>query len=180
VSSTPPPRHVVCDTGPLISLEKVTGGYGLIRKLYDGLLVPPAGLRELAAGTFESEEAYLLHFGVEDLLVERRPTGTLEPETRLLDEGERQAIRLAQELALPLLIEEQAGREAARALGIPISGIAGQILRAVREGVTTPNDATAKLAQLREAGRINRQVFEAVRTAVVTSAGARERPGGRG
>lgn len=40
--STTPPRQIVCDTGPLISLEKITGGYRFIWCLYDRLLVPPA------------------------------------------------------------------------------------------------------------------------------------------
>lgn len=53
------PRSIVSDTGLLISLEKISGGYRFIRRLYDRLLVPPAVLKELAAWAFESEAAYL-------------------------------------------------------------------------------------------------------------------------
>jgi hypothetical protein len=33
--STNPHRQIACDTGPLISLEKITGGYRFIGRLYD-------------------------------------------------------------------------------------------------------------------------------------------------
>jgi hypothetical protein len=48
--------------------------------------------------------------------------------------GEAQAIQLARELALPLLIEETVGRRVALGLGLSISGIAGQILKAFHQG----------------------------------------------
>jgi hypothetical protein len=36
-------RHeAVSDTGPLISLEKVSGGFSLLRSLFDRVLVPPS------------------------------------------------------------------------------------------------------------------------------------------
>lgn len=91
------PRRIVSDTGPLISLEKIAGGYRFIRRLYDRLLVPPAVLKELAAGAFESEVAYLKHHEIGDL-IEVRLSSQTEPEgavMRRLDEGERRAIHLA-------------------------------------------------------------------------------------
>ena len=72
-----PIRRVVCDTGPLISLEKLSGGFRFIRRLYDGLIVPPAVLSELAAGLFEGADAYQRHYGIEDLLVVREPLRAL-------------------------------------------------------------------------------------------------------
>jgi len=60
--STSPLRQIVCDTGPLISLEKITGGYRFIGRLYARLLVPPAVIDELVAGQFETKGAYLRHF----------------------------------------------------------------------------------------------------------------------
>jgi len=169
--STRPPRQVVCDTGPLISLEKITSGYRFIGRLYDQLLVPPAVMEELVAGQFETKDAYVRHFDAEDLVVvepmsEAGPAGTVEKKTTLLDKGERQAIQLAFERELPLLIEEEMGRTVARGLGLQISGIAGQLLKAARERVITADEAMAKLMELRRAGRINQQIFEAVGAAV--------------
>ena len=76
--------------------------------------------------------------------------------------GEAQAIQLAQELALPLLIEETMGRRVAQGLGIAISGIAGQILKAFRQGSLTAQEARKKLLELFKAGRINRKIYEAM------------------
>ncbi|WP_143815383.1 hypothetical protein [Longibacter salinarum] len=130
--------------------------------------MPLAVLKELAAGAFESQAAYLRHYEIGDLIEVRAPSQP-KPEdafTRRLDEGERQAIRLALERGLPLLVEEQAGRVVARELGLKISGIAGQVLRSVRANVLLPAEAKETLVQLKTAGRINRQVFEAVRRAI--------------
>ena len=48
-------KRVVSDTSPLISLEKIEEGHTFLRQFYDEVLVPPAVLRELAAGPFENE-----------------------------------------------------------------------------------------------------------------------------
>ena len=169
--STNPPRQIVCDTGPLISLEKITGGYRFIGRLYDRLIVPPAVMDELVAGQFETKDAYLRHFDAEDLvsvkhLGEPSSSGAIEDKTDHLDKGEREAIRLALELGLSLLIEEEAGRAVARELGLHISGVAGGLLKAVQEEAISVDTASAKLAELRRAGRINQQIFEAVSTAI--------------
>ena len=73
---------------------------------------------------------------------------------------------MALEQGLALLIEEEAGRAVARKLGLDISGIAGQLLKAAQEEVISVDSASAKLTELRRAGRINRQIFEAVSTAI--------------
>ena len=159
-------KRIVSDTSPLISLEKIDGGYKLFRQLYDKVLVPPAVLRELAAGPFESEEAYLSHFGIDDLLQVETPEHSEREETEHLDPGEREAIALALEFDLPLLIEEEAGRTLARELGIRISGIAGQILQAVREEIIGADRANRMLGALKRKGRINQQVFESVKSAI--------------
>jgi predicted nucleic acid-binding protein len=159
-------KRVVSDTSPLISLEKIDGGYTLFRQLYDTVLVPPAVLRELAAGPFESKEAYLSHFGIDDLLRVEMPERSERDKTEHLDPGEREAIALALEFDLPLLIEEEAGRTLARELGIRISGIAGQILQAVREEIIGVDRANRMLVALKKKGRINQRVFESVKSAI--------------
>ena len=157
--------RVVSDTGPLISLEKITDGYAFLRKLYGQVLVPPAVLDELVRGQHESAEAYLKQFGIAELLRVETPTA-LRAETEHLDRGEREALELAAGLGLPLLIEEEAGRQAARRLGLSFSGIAGQLLKAARTGLVGVEEAIRKLQELRSAGRINLAVYEAVRDAI--------------
>ena len=154
--------------GPFISLEKLTGGFRFIRKLYDVVLIPPAVLRELAQGQFESAEAYLAHYGVADLLEVRDVSspGSVQAETRHLDEGECEAIQLTVDERLPLLIEEQAGHQTAQELGLHISGIAGQLRKGFQEDILSAKEATEKLGKMLRAGRINTKVHEVVAGAI--------------
>ncbi|MFB6249569.1 MAG: hypothetical protein ABEL97_13465 [Salinibacter sp.] len=54
----------------------------------------------------------------------------------------------------------------AREFGIRISGIAGQILQAVREEIIGADRANRMLVALKRKGRINQQVFESVKRAI--------------
>jgi predicted nucleic acid-binding protein len=81
--------HVVSDTGPLISLEKLGDGYRLLRLLYDRILIPPSVLAEVIDGQFIDEHAYTEHYGISGFLevVEAQSNRAL-PEVELLDPGE--------------------------------------------------------------------------------------------
>jgi len=156
-------RRIVSNTGPLISLKKLRQGYDFIRQLYDTIIIPPGVLDEVAEGQFVTPQAYGQHYGIVDL-IEVRAVSQSErlPEVARLHVGEAQAIQLARELALPLLIEETVGRRVAQGLGISISGIAGQILKAFHQGSLTAQEARNKLLELFQAGRINRRIYEAL------------------
>jgi predicted nucleic acid-binding protein len=160
-------RLIVSDTGPLITLEKLADGYRFIRLLYNNILVPRTVLEELSQGQFTSAGAYITHYDVGDLFDVVDARGDLGgAEEELLDAGEREAIQVALERRLSLLIEEEAGRRAAQRLGIPISGIAGQVLKAFRQGIIPAPEAVAKLRQLLQSGRINRKIYEGLIGAV--------------
>jgi predicted nucleic acid-binding protein len=160
-------RETASDTGPLITLEKLSDGYRFIRLLYDRIIIPPTVLEELTQGQFISPRAYLRHYGIEDLLEVIEAQGVLEvPGAELLDVGEREAIQMALEREMPLLIEEEAGRQCARSLGLQISGIAGQIVKAFRAGLIPGEEARQKLGELFEAGRINRKIYAALAATV--------------
>ena len=156
-------RQIVSNTGPLISLEKLNQGYDFIRQLYDKLILSPVVLDEVAAGQFATPEEYLQHYGISDLIEVRTVSQPHElPEAERLHEGETQAIQLALELQLPLLIEETVGRRVAQSVGIQISGIAGQIIKAFRQGIISATEAQAKLGEFLRAGRINRKIYDAL------------------
>jgi len=156
-------RQVVSNTGPLISLEKLSQGYDFIRRLYDTLIITPVVLEEVAAGQFATPDEYLQHYNISDLLEVRRVSQVRKlPEAERLHKGETQAIQLALELQLPLLIEETVGRRVAQSMGIQISGIAGQVIKAFRQGIISATEAQAKLSELLRAGRINRKIYEAL------------------
>jgi predicted nucleic acid-binding protein len=156
-------RRIVSNTGPLISLEKLRHGYDFIRQLYDTIIIPPGVLDEVAEGQFATPHAYVQHYGIVDLIEIHAVSRSEQlPEATRLHIGEVQAIQLARELALPLLIEETVGRRVAQGLGISISGIAGQILKVFRQGSLTAQEARNKLLELLQAGRINRKIYEAL------------------
>jgi predicted nucleic acid-binding protein len=158
------PRLVVSDTGPLITLEKLEDGFGFIRQLFDRIIVPPAVLEELYQGQFVSPEAYLTHYGIVDLVeVRYAPLLGDLPEIDTLDRGELEAISLALAQGFPLLIEETAGRRVARAMGVEISGIAGQVLEAYRQGILAGPAASGLLRDLLDTGRISTRIFEGLR-----------------
>lgn len=160
-------QRIVSNTGPLISLEKLSQGYDFIRRLYEKILIPPAVLSEVAEGQFENPQAYLQHYGIIDLIEVRAVSQSHAlPEAERLHDGEMQAIRLALELQLPLLIEETVGRRVAQSIGIQISGIAGQIIKAFRQDVITATQARDKLNELFRAGRINRKIYDALLAAI--------------
>ena len=151
---------VVSDTGPLISLEKLSGGYGWMKQLYGQILIPDAVAEELYQGMFSSWEAYRSHYGLGNfvVVVEVADEATF-PGCELLDIGERQAIQLAWKRQLPLLIEEEQGRQAAKVLGLTFSGLAGQILKAHREQIISLAVAQTSLAELLKAGRIGKKLY---------------------
>jgi predicted nucleic acid-binding protein len=152
-------RLIVSNTGPLITLEKLSDGYAFIRELYDRLLIPPTVLEELFQGQFVNAQAYLEHYGVADLLEVVEVNQSVLAELKDLDQGEQEAIQLALERGLPLLIEEEAGRSVARQLGVSISGIAGQVLRAFREQILTAEETLNKLHELFTSRRINTRIY---------------------
>ncbi|HSM80197.1 MAG TPA: hypothetical protein VLS96_00855 [Nodosilinea sp.] len=154
------PNIIVSDTGPLISLEKLSNGYGWMQQLYGQILIPGAVSQELYQGMFSGWEAYRSHYdlGAFVSVVEVANTETF-PGYNRLDVGERQAIQMAWKQQLPLLIEEERGRQVAKSLGLRFSGMAGQILKAYRERVISSTVAQASLAELLKAGRIGKKLY---------------------
>jgi predicted nucleic acid-binding protein len=151
---------IVSDTGPLITLEKMSDGYDFIRKLYERIIIPSAVLKEVAEGEFSDPLDYLEAYKIEDL-IEIKSVQTISniPEIERLDEGEKEAISLAYQLKLPLLIEETIGRKIAQSANIHISGIAGQIIKAYAGKIIKKKEAKRKLEELFKSGRINRKIY---------------------
>jgi predicted nucleic acid-binding protein len=160
-------KRIVSNTGPLISLEKLHQGHDFIRQLYDVIIIPKSVPDEVTEGQFANPHGYLQYYGITDF-IEVHPVSRSHtlPQASRLHIGETQAIQLALDLTLPLLIEETVGRRVAKGLGIPISGIAGQIVMAFHRRIITAQDARSKLLELLNAGRINRKVYEALLAAI--------------
>ncbi len=155
-------ESIVSNTGPLITLEKLPDGYEFIRKLYRKILVPIEVMEEVSEQIGGSEH-YVQHYHIEDLLeICDVDVMTSIPDIHRLDSGEIMAISLAIKRQSELLIEEINGRRIARAAGIAVSGVAGQIGRACQKGCIDRDEAEEKLRILLAQGRINREVYRVV------------------
>jgi hypothetical protein len=143
---------LVSNTGPIIGLAKI-GRLDLLKSLVGDVLIPPFVHKELFGklGT----EAVMIEEGLRDFIrVVTVTTTDLSMEAVLseLDEGERQAIALASDLGkdVLLLMDDHAGRQAARKLGVPVTGLLGLLLLAKEKGLV--NRVGSLIEELRESG----------------------------
>lgn len=119
---------VCANSGPLIALARIDH-LKLLPTLFEQVIVPPAVYREITrdtslAGADELSRADWLRIEVP---VDRERVGRL---LLWLDPGESEAIVLAQQMDLTLVMDEQRGRTMAAALGLSITGTVGVLLAA--------------------------------------------------
>lgn len=156
----PKNRIVVSDTGPLISLEKLPDCAALAHRLFDQILVPQSVLDELTEG-FETPADYLSSKGLLGIVQVRTVTHRIEvSHPGPLHTAEIEALSLAIELNLPLMIEEQRGRRVAHSLGVRFSGLARELVVAAHEARLGREEAVSHLKSLLKARRINEAVCE--------------------
>lgn len=113
---------VVSDTSPLTALLTV-GQAELLTKLFHEVIIPPAVEKELRRS----------HPTLPDWLHVVRVQNLAQAKnySQLVDEGEAEAIALAEEIkADRLLMDERKGRRLAREHGLPVVGLLGVILLA--------------------------------------------------
>ena len=130
---------IVSNTGPLIGLAKIQQ-LGLLARLAAEVYIPPQVRLELLART--GPETALIATALKEAIQVKAPAildAAAETMLRRLDEGEKQAIALARSFPAPvlLLLDDRAGRTAAQKLGQPLTGLAGLLLLAKRQGLVT-------------------------------------------
>jgi predicted nucleic acid-binding protein len=155
---------LVSNTGPIIGLAKI-GRMDLLKSLAGEVLIPPFVHKELFGKL--GVEAVMIEEGLRTFIriaavatKERLVEGVLTE----LDEGERQAIVLASDIGkdVLLLMDDRAGRQAARKLGIHVTGLVGILLSAKEKGVV--NRVGPLIDELRESGYwLSDEVVEAAR-----------------
>jgi predicted nucleic acid-binding protein len=124
----------VGNTGPLIALAKADQ-LTVLEAMYGVVQIPPAVHRELLAKTGPEAQCLEDAFGSFVRVVPLPPLpAKVDHLTQRLGPGEQQAIALAFSNSGLLLIDDQAGRKAARQLGIEVSGVVGVLLEAKRNG----------------------------------------------
>jgi predicted nucleic acid-binding protein len=153
--------NIVSNTGPIIGLAKI-GRLHLLKALAEEVRIPPFVHRELfgKTGTETREIEKALNDFIRVVAVsvsETSKVGVLND----LDEGERQAVGLASAMGkdVLLLMDDHAGRRAARKLGV---GLLGLVLLAKEKGLV--NRVVPVIEELREAGYwISDEVAEVAR-----------------
>ena len=135
---------VVTDTSPLRYLVML-GNEWLLPRLYQRVICPDAVLRECASpGAPELVRTWAAN--PPEWLEIRWGLGASRPELQLLDPGERWAIELAlREGADAVLIDELAGRKAARDAGLIAVGTIGILAEAARNGWINYDGTAARL-----------------------------------
>jgi len=146
------PTIVVADTGPLIALAKVDR-LPLLQAMFGQVYIPPAVHHELFGKS--GLETRRLDEALGQYLHERKVPSmpvAVQGATETLDQGERQAIALAATLGKDalLLIDDQAGRTAARQLKLRITGVVGILIRAWQSGLV--GDVRLLLEEMRRQG----------------------------
>jgi uncharacterized protein len=143
---------VVSNTGPIIGLAKI-GRVDLLKILAGEVLIPSYVHKELfgkiGPETSQIEQALKEFIRVVPAEIsDPSVAGVLDE----LDEGERQAIALAFLLGKDglLLMDDYAGRQAARKLQVSITGLVGLLLLAKGKGLI--EHVGPLVAGLREAG----------------------------
>lgn len=113
---------VVCDSSCLIALERI-GHLDLLPALFDPLQAPPAVHQEFGASP---------HW----LRVERPADRALVTALGLLmGPGEAEAVALAAERELPIILDDRQARAVARKLELNILGTAAVLIRAKKQGL---------------------------------------------
>lgn len=142
---------VVADASPLIALARI-GRLDLLRTMFGRLLLPDAVWYEVVAAGLDKAGTGIVMQA--DWIDRRQVTdrGLVVLLQRDLGAGESEAIVLARETGADfVLIDERAGRTAAKRLGLRVTGLVGVLIEARERGILL--DAAAVVDDLqRKAG----------------------------
>ena len=129
-------KLIVCDAGPLIALAKIDH-LAMLKQLFHEVFVPEGVIQECLVNPNLPGAKTIKKALDKKILLPKSPSQNsfLEPILKILDEGERLAILLAQEINATLLLDEKRGRSVARNLAIPVIGTAGLLLMGFKKGL---------------------------------------------
>ena len=142
---------VISDTTPIVSLIKISR-IDLLEKLFGEVCIPEAVFRELTTNTIFESEAKVVQNSpfLKTTPVKNRKSLEILQAASGLDDGESEAIILADELKSDILvIDERKGRKVAQKLGITITGTIGILIQAHDEKIISTEDIKIYLEQLR-------------------------------
>lgn len=137
-------KVIVSDTTSLIVLEGLEA-LDLVCKVFESVLIPQAVFNELAAGSPNIAQKLRASACIE--LIRLNASEQLNNLLLILDQGEAEAITLALEKRLPILIDERKGRMIAQQKGLVVTGFLGLLLLAIQRNALTKPEAQQLLDQ---------------------------------
>ena len=139
-------QSIVSDTTTLIILGKL-GRYDLLENIFSKIYIPQEVMKEVnikSDGVYEKIE--------QNSLFETKEISDMALFSLLdgiLDKGESEAIVLAKELSLILLIDEKKGRGIAKNMGLDIIGLLGILILNVKKSLISNREALVILEEIK-------------------------------
>ncbi len=155
---------VVSDTSPALNLAAI-GRLDLLRQQFGEVVIPPAVLAELKVDS-DLPGADKIRRALEDgwlRRVELQNDQITRALKRELDDGEAEAIALALELGVKVvLMDEREGRLIAKTMGLAPIGILGVLVRAKQAGEINSLREILEILQTNAGFYINEQLAKAI------------------
>ena len=140
-------QSIVSDATTLIILGKLNR-YDLLENLFSKIYIPHAVINEVSKksdGVYTQIKSHKLF--EEKFVSDLTLLGFLDG---ILDLGESEAIVLAKELNMILLIDEKKGRKIAQNMGLEIIGLFGVLILNVKKGIISKEEAISVLTKIKE------------------------------
>ena len=139
-------ESIVSDTTTLIILGKL-GRYDLLENLFSKIYIPQEVMKEInikSDGVYEEIEKNSLFETKE--ITDMALLTLLEG---ILDKGESQAIVLAKELNMILLIDEKKGRKIAKSMSLEVIGLLGILILNVKKSFISKREVLNLLEEIK-------------------------------
>lgn len=157
-------KVIVSDTTSLIVLEGLDA-LALVCQVFESVLIPQAVFNELVAGSADLAQKLQTSDCIE--LIKLQASEQLDNLLLILDQGEAEAITLALEKQLPILIDERKGRLIARQKGLVVTGFLGLLLLMTQKNVLPKQEAKQLLDQAIQNGfHISEKLYQQIITAL--------------
>ena len=136
---------VVSDSTSIMTLLRIDR-LDILSHIFQTVYLPPVVYAEIShKTTLDSSHSLFTIMPIAD-------TALYTLLTRSLDAGESEAIVLAKERGLSLIIDEKKGRKIASNLGINITGLLGLLLLNHKKGFLTVSEILALFSEIQDAG----------------------------
>lgn len=139
-------ESIVSDTTTLIILGKLHR-YDLLENLFDKIYIPNEVINEVSKKSDGVYDEIMTHVLFEIKKISN--LSLLKILNGVLDRGESEAIVLAKELNLILLIDEKKGRNIAKNMGLEIIGLLGILILNVKKEKISKNEAIVILEKIK-------------------------------